>query len=384
MKRILVVVEYYLPGSKFGGPTQSIANMVERLGESYELWIFTRDHDYTETAPYSDVRRDQWTEVGKARVFYASRFNRATITRVVSEVDPDLIYLNSFFAPISIRFLVLRRLGALGRRRVLQAPRGEFTPGAFALRSKRKKQVYIAFGKLAGFFKEVMFHASNEIEANHMRSKLGGNIRVGWAPDLPPHFAALNIPRRKIVKEQGACRFIFVSRISYKKNLVGALEFLRQLRGRIEYEIYGPAGSPAYWEECQKVMKELPANISISYKGSIPHTQVLEALSSSHFFLLPTKGENFCHAILESMQCGVPVLTSDQTPWLGLTGKKAGWDIPLEDRRCWIEVLQRCVDMDGAEYSALSDSTASFAKAWTESPEGQELNKKLFDTALQQ
>ena len=34
-------------------------------------------------------------------------------------------------------------------------------------------------------------------------------------------------------------------------------------------------------------------------------------LSSSHVFLMPSRGENFSVAILEALACGLPVITSD-------------------------------------------------------------------------
>ena len=46
-------------------------------------------------------------------------------------------------------------------------------------------------------------------------------------------------------------------------------------------------------------------------------------------FVLPTKTENFGHAIYESMACGLPVLISDKTPWHNLEKNKAGFDLSL-------------------------------------------------------
>ncbi len=47
--------------------------------------------------------------------------------------------------------------------------------------------------------------------------------------------------------------------------------------------------------------------------------------------ILPTQGENFGHAIFESLGVGTPVIISDRTIWRGLQEQQAGWDLPLEE-----------------------------------------------------
>jgi glycosyltransferase involved in cell wall biosynthesis len=80
---------------------------------------------------------------------------------------------------------------------------------------------------------------------------------------------------------------------------------------------------------------------------------VWSVLADSHFFVLPTLGENFGHAIVEAWQSGIPVVISDRTPWRGLAQKNVGWDLALEDTFEWQRVLQRCVNMSVHDYHAM-------------------------------
>ena len=38
-KKILCLTDHYLPGYKAGGPIRSIANLVEHLGDEFEIYI---------------------------------------------------------------------------------------------------------------------------------------------------------------------------------------------------------------------------------------------------------------------------------------------------------------------------------------------------------
>ncbi|MBN8497849.1 MAG: hypothetical protein J0M32_13465 [Candidatus Accumulibacter sp.] len=68
-------------------------------------------------------------------------------------------------------------------------------------------------------------------------------------------------------------------------------------------------------------------------------------------FFLPPFSENFGHAINEALSVGVPVLISDKTPWRNLQEKGMGWDLPLDNRRAFIEVIEVIEAMASAKAS---------------------------------
>jgi hypothetical protein len=97
--KILFVIDYYLPGYKSGGGMRTIVNIVERLGDKYEFFILTRDHDgKLDKTPYNTVKINEWNKIGKAQVFYFSADNLKlrVFKRIIKEVEPQVIYLNSF------------------------------------------------------------------------------------------------------------------------------------------------------------------------------------------------------------------------------------------------------------------------------------------------
>ena len=58
-KRILIILDYYLPSFKAGGPVKSISNLVEQL-EDYDFFIVTRDHDLGSDITFNNVLINNW------------------------------------------------------------------------------------------------------------------------------------------------------------------------------------------------------------------------------------------------------------------------------------------------------------------------------------
>ena len=56
--KILTFIGWYLPGYRGGGPTRTLANMVDRLGDEFEFKIVTSDRDSKDTKSYPCIMVD--------------------------------------------------------------------------------------------------------------------------------------------------------------------------------------------------------------------------------------------------------------------------------------------------------------------------------------
>lgn len=379
MRSVFVLLDYYIPGFKSGGPLRTIENTVARLGDRFHFAILTRDRDATDSAPYDGVRVDAWSKVGKAEVCYASPggLTMAAIARRAAEVRPDAIYLNSFFSPLTVRTLLLRRLGRLPAVPALIAPRGQFTPGALQLKAA-KKRVFTATALSLRLYDGLIWQATSVEELADIRRVVGRRAEVLLAPNLPAVAAAAAATPPK---EVGTLRLVFLSRVAEKKNLHYLLEILGAVPGKVELAIYGPIRDEAYWRRCQELIARLPPSVRVVYHGPVEHEQVGAALAGAHCFALPTLGENFGHAIYEAFAAGCLPLLSDRTPWRDLTARRLGWDLPLERPELWLETLRRCVAMGEAEYRCWSDEARRFAAVHAAAPEVEAANVALFTRA---
>ena len=174
MKAILAVSRRYLPGQKAGGSVRSLVNLVAWLGDEFRFDILTHDRDLQDDHPYPGIVGGTWQEVGKARVMYLSKreCRLPNWHRLLSKSDYGVLYLNSFFDTLTVRTLVLRRLHLLPERPTVLAPRGEFSPGALALKH-RKKRAFLAAARFLGLWRNLVWLATSDLEAKEIRGSSG-------------------------------------------------------------------------------------------------------------------------------------------------------------------------------------------------------------------
>ncbi|WP_368490075.1 glycosyltransferase family 4 protein [Clostridium sp. BJN0013] len=348
MKRVLILTGYYWPGFKGGGPIQSCINMVENLSDKFDMYIVTTDRDKGDLKPYDGIKVDEWNQVGTAKVYYMSpeMQNLKGFAKVLNETDFDVLYLNGFFSPIfTIKPLLLRRLGRLKECKIILTPRGDFTGGCE--NKKIKKYSYIYLCKLIGLYKNLLWHATSELEEQDIKKKFS-KAETFVVPNFPAKF----VPKEPLVeKKSGELRLVFVSRIFPKKNLKFALEVLKDVHeGNVIFDIYGPMEDKNYWAECESIIKTLPENIRVTYKGEVPHNQIPHVFEQYHAFFFPTLGENYGHVIVEAMMnnCLV-ILSKGVTSWDDCNGK-GGFIAPLNDKSVFIRTIEDLVEMDEHEF----------------------------------
>ena len=377
--RILTFADYYLPGYKAGGPIQTIANIVETLGDRYCFSIVTSDRDWSDEKPYRGVTIDGWNRIGKARVFYLSRKhqNWRGISKLLQSDDYDLLYLNSFCSRrFSILPLLINALMLRWKMPVLLAPRGELSTVAFRSKATRKA-MYRSFLNHTGLAARCHWHVSSADEKRDLLATL--NVReslVYVAPDLP---GCECVETPSCTKRTGDLKIAFLARICAIKNLDGALRMLSRVKGTVHFSIYGIIDDQAYWHKCEEVIRELPENIHVSFRGGLQRHEVIKTLAENDVFFFPTKSENYGHVIHEALRAGLPVVISDRTPWHDVERNGAGWECRFECEDDFVQKLQACVAMSAEELLAQKVNAVKYGKAVSEKAEVVESNRAMFE-----
>lgn len=377
---ILVFNRHYLPGYKGGGPIVSLSNLFSALRFEINFRLVTTDRDLGDTQPYPCAKSGCWTDLGDASVLYMApdKISVSSIGSIITQVKPSAIYLNSFFdIQFTARVLAARRIGRLPFTKLILAPRGEFSPGALSLKAGSKR-LYIAALKAAGFLNGIEWHASTPLEAEDIRAALGSSVtrHIHIAPDLGT-MPSQPIPIWKARAADEPFRVCFLSRISPKKNLAGAITSLAHMRSPTTITIYGPVEDQSYWNDCIREAEKLPSHVRYIYGGTVEPAAVPSTVARHDVFFLPTLGENFGHVILEALSAGLPVVTSDRTPWRGLAKKKVGYEGPI-DYQAFARELDKLALLSGEELGAMRVKCRDYARSVILDADAIAANRKVF------
>ena len=343
--KILIIMTGFFPGQKFGGPPVSVDNFCT-LMDNHDCYIVTRNHDMGDKTIYQSIIPG-WNQRSNCKVLYLSdkEYCYKNYERVINEIKPDIIYLQGLFQNCIIPCLFLAKKYNIA---VLLAPRGELCAGALNLK-KWKKVPYICVVKFLGLVRNIHWQSTSDEETSAIKSVMNADDGHVHALENIPSIPKKEYIRRE--KKAGEASFVFLSRIHPKKNLLSAIKYFHNIKGKAVFDIYGPIEDENYWKDCQAEIEALPDNVVVSYKGLVGHDQVHEVFSRYDAFLFPTLSENYGHVIAESLIVGTPVIISDQTPWNDVNETGAGWALPLDNEQLFANAIQKIIDMNDDEIS---------------------------------
>ncbi len=235
--------------------------------------------------------------------------------------------------------------------------------------------MFLFSSKLIGLYKNIIWHATDEIEKQDIITNYGLKNKIHLISNISSK------PEFYKQKEKKITKFIFLSRLAKKKNLLFAIKLFQKIEIKTEiiFSIFGTNEDIEYLQECRREILKIKNNITINFEGSIKHSEVNKILSEYHFYILPTLHENFGHSIFEAFSAGCPVIISDQTPWRDLENKKIGWDISLNNNQKFIDTIKYCVQMKQDEYNTWSKNAFDFAEKTTDSKELLEKYNEMFN-----
>jgi glycosyltransferase involved in cell wall biosynthesis len=343
---VIIFTGHYLPGYRSGGILRNVLNTVNYLVTYCDFRVITRDRDLGDRKKYEGVPIGNWTPVGNALVYYLpeGEVTRKNLHKILKETNYDVVFLTSFFDPLSVKILLIRLFNRKMFGRVIVAPFGEFAWASFS-QKPIKKILFVVLARLIGLYRGVIWRVSSDFEAKDLIKFMAPSTdSIMVTGDLPifeePASQQDIIEVGSSVNAAGNFRVIFLSRISTEKNLDIALKILMNVRSSIVFDVYGPIENRSYWLKCQKIIESLPNNIFVRYHGVVTPGKVLKTFSTYDLFLFPTGGEAYGNVIAESLLAGTPVLISQNTPWRNLMEDGLGWDLDLSDTNKFAEIIE--------------------------------------------
>jgi glycosyltransferase involved in cell wall biosynthesis len=223
-----------------------------------------------------------------------------------------------------------------------------------------KKKLFLAILKLLTS-KRSIWHATDEQEKIDILGIFGNDQEVHVASNIPRSIGlstSIQFP-----DQSGKIRLVFLSLINPNKNLHLVVEAVNQWSHYYTLDIYGPVIDENYWNMCKKKI----INSSVSYKGSIPPWEVPQIIQLYHFFVLPTQGENFGHAIFDALSSGVPVVISLKTPWKNIDSTKAGFYIDVNNPDSLKDLLESISLLSADDYNVYRTQSLVYASTYLSS-----------------
>jgi glycosyltransferase involved in cell wall biosynthesis len=376
-KRIAILIDWYLPGNKAGGPVKSIYSLVNLLKTEFDFFIITTNCDLGSEIPYKNIESDKWTKYDDTSVFYFSKnnLNKESLVKTINGIEADFIYLNSFWSYFfSIVPLQLKKQNKI-KGEIILAPRGMLSPGALSIKPLKKK-LFLLGSKFSKLHSNLTFHATTNGEEEEIKQyypyakiKIASNVN-----------SVLPVKDKNVNKQSGDLKLFYLSRIARVKNLHFALTILQELsvEGNIQYDIYGSAEDAVYIKECEAIIKKMPSNIKVNFKGELSFEEVQNAIRNYHFLFLPTLNENFGHSIVESLRSACPVIISDQTPWNEVNKNNCGYAISLNKKEEFKSAIIKALQMNDSVYKEMSENCLTFMEQKINTQQNIKLYKELF------
>lgn len=341
------------------------------------------------------VAFDEWVPYNAhTKVWYSSNNDiLPLLQQQIKKEKPAYLFITGMY---DWQFNAKPLLFCRGVKKIVSV-RGMLHPGALSQKSFKKK-IYLGLWKILGIHKQMVFHATDEAEKKYIQQVFGPSVHVKVAANFPNVLDVQPV----VQKEPGQLKLVSVALISAMKNILWVLEGLGKLYGEssifsresgaasreqetvkdseeslhgkqseidnlksailtVEYNIYGPIKDKQYWQACEEQIKKLPPNITVIYHGDIAPGKIADALASNHVFILPSKSENYGHAIYEALSAGRPVITSNHTPWNNLENAKAGMNVSLTDTTELLQAIELLAGMKQDELEAWSNAARIYA-----------------------
>jgi glycosyltransferase involved in cell wall biosynthesis len=254
---ILVLVDWFSPGYKAGGPIQSCANFAFALKDRFDIYVLTTDTDHGETTPYEDIPTGEWLRnlSPDFQVKYLPKacLSRTMVRKEIETLNPDFIYLNHLFSPLFVVYPLWLNFRRRTRGRIVLCPRGALYASALAIKPW-KKTPFLKLFRWLGIHKRILFHATNQREKEAILRFFPGS-KICIADNLPnsnqPEF-------QTCPKFIGNLKAVFIARIFPIKNLLFYLQALEKANVNVELSVIGPVEDKQYWEECKRKIEALP------------------------------------------------------------------------------------------------------------------------------
>lgn len=312
MKILTFITDISLKG---GGPSRSVPMLVKGLAEfGVDITLMTVRSDDM------NIHALEGTNA-KLKVLEAG-YTQQELDEYLTAERFDIIQAQSMW---DLRYHKLKKLADKYHIPYIITPRGMLEPWSLS-QKKWKKKLALSLYQMKDLNYSACIYTTAEMEAQHIR-KLGVKVPISVIPngiDINGYPCRTSLDK---VKKQ----ILFLSRIHVKKGIELLIDVWKKIKNDYpdwSIKIVGN-GEDDYIKQLKMKVEEANLSACIEILPPVYSEEKVDLYQTSALFVLPSYSENFGMVVAEALSCGVPVITSEYTPWNILNETKSGWCIPL-------------------------------------------------------
>lgn len=264
--------------------------------------------------PYTAIKQiTKQLKINKKKFLIVDKFNFSY--KIEALHNYDIFHIFGGWTPFYIK---LNKLALRLKKKIIIHPSGFYEPWSLRQKQIKKTLAWHLYQKKLLLSADIIHCASESEEKNLL--KLNSNFKTRVIPfGIEDEFINKKINYKKINK-----KVLFFSRIHKKKGIYDLVKAWNEI-GNKEWTLNIVANKNDFNLLTKYISnKKLKIN---AIKPFFNNKKKIHIFDNYDVLALPTKNENFGIVILESLSRGLPVLTSNLTPWNIIQDNNAGWII---------------------------------------------------------
>lgn len=238
----------------------------------------------------------------------------------------DIIHTQNLWLPSYHQVATIARKHGI---KYVMTPRGTLEPWSLQQKALKKKIAMWMYQR-KDLQKAAGILTTADMEAEHCKD-LGLTSPMAIIPNGidVSEYQCRTAEEAMNVKKQ----IVFLSRIHQKKGVEILVNVWEKLA--TEYKdwnvVIAGNGEATYIESLQQMIDAKGLHDRVKITPPIFGEAKHKLYAESSLFILPSYSENFGMVIAEAMSCGVPAITTTNTPWEQLNSEKLGWCVDLSE-----------------------------------------------------
>lgn len=301
--------------TRSGGPSRSVPMMAKGLSESgVDVILLTRYSNDMNTHALDG------TSVKIVPLFHG--VDRKEFESLIRNEKVDIVQLQSIW---TLDYHIIAQICIKTNIPYIFTPRGMLEPWSLS-QNKWKKKLALMLYQKHDLNRATCIYTTSDMEAYNVKH-LGINTTISVIPNGIDIDGYPCRSSKEFVKKQ----ILFLSRIHVKKGIELLIDAWKKVRDDYPgwcIKIVGN-GEDDYINKLKKKVDDSNLANCIKILPPVFGQEKVELYQTSALFVLPSYSENFGMVVAEALSCGVPVITSEYTPWQVLNDTNTGWCISL-------------------------------------------------------